>query len=187
MMKVNENKDSNTPPTAPKSTRPRYIPAIALSGVATALVFAATTVSVPNGAGGNINLGDGIILLCAYIMGPWVAFPAAIGSALSDLALGYTAYMPATLVIKGLLGLAAGLILRKSEPRVLRKSIAFITAEVIMVGGYFFYEWLLSGFSVGVAGLPGNLIQAAAAIVIAFVLTAALHPFRAKARDLLNP
>lgn len=153
---------------------------ITFLGLAAALIFAATLLMIPSGLG-YMNFGDGMILLCAYLFGPWVFFPAAIGSALSDLALGYTVYIPATFVIKGLLGLCAGLILRKSEPSVERKAFAFAVAETIMVGGYFLFEGLMYGFAVAAAQVPANLIQAVAAIAVASVLTVALRKFRSYA------
>jgi len=158
-----------------------YIAAIALSGAAAALVFVSTLLSVPAGTG-NLNMGDGMILLVAYVIGPIAFFPAAIGAALCDLALGYTVYIPATFFIKGLLGLSAGLIMLKGDPSIPRKTLAFVIAETIMAGGYFFFEWLLYGLNTAVGQLPANLIQGAVAIIIAFVLTLALGPVRRRIR-----
>jgi uncharacterized membrane protein len=44
----------------------------------------------------------------ASILGPFAAISAAIGSALADLIVGYSLYMPATFLIKGLMGLISG-------------------------------------------------------------------------------
>lgn len=168
---------SDTDKKTTKKISRGYIPAIALSGVAAALVFVATLISFPAGPG-NLNMGDGVILLCAYILGPVVFFPAAIGSALCDLALGYTVYIPATFFIKGLLGLFAALIMRGDAVSIPRKAIAFVVAEIIMVGGYFSYEILIYGVNTAVADVPMNLIQGAVAIGVAFILTLALGSIR---------
>lgn len=165
--------------------RHNYIAAVALSGVTAALVFAATMISIPVGTG-YLNMGDGMILLCAYLLGPIVFLPAAVGSALTDLALGYTIYIPATFVIKGLLGLVAGIILRKDPVSVPRKIIAFLTAELIMVGGYFLYEWPMYGLAGAAGQVIPNLVQGAAAINVAFALTALLGGLRKRVSVLLS-
>lgn len=85
---------------------------IAYTAVFTALVFAATLIQLKMPYGGNVNLGDTMILACAYLMG---ALPAAvaggIGASLCDLAMGYTAYAPFTLIIKIAEGLICGILL----------------------------------------------------------------------------
>lgn len=54
-----------------------------------------------------------MVLLGTYLLGPVCgAVAGGIGPALADLLAGYTAYVPATLVIKALMGLAAGLLYR---------------------------------------------------------------------------
>jgi uncharacterized membrane protein len=176
---------SNNERQTEQQKRHSYIAAVALSGVTAALVFAATIISVPVGTG-SLNMGDGMILLCAYIMGPIVLFPAAIGSALADLALGYNIWIPATFVIKGLLGLVAALILRKDPVSVARKTIAFLTAELIMVGGYFLYEWPINGLAVAAVQVVPNLVQGAVAIAVAFVLTMLLKGLRSRVSILIK-
>ena len=61
----------------------------ALCGVFAALVFIGTQIRIPT-AIGYINLGDGVILIASYFIGPAAFFPGAIGSALSDLIAGRT-------------------------------------------------------------------------------------------------
>ncbi len=176
---------SDTGRQTEQQKRHGYTAAVALSGVTAALIFAATMISVPVGTG-YLNMGDGMILLCAYLLGPIVVFPAAIGSALTDLALGYTVYIPATFVIKGLLGLVAALIMRGDTESLPRKAIAFLTAEIIMVGGYFLYEWPLYGLAGAAGQVIPNLVQGAAAINVAFVLTMLLKGIRRRVSDLIS-
>ena len=52
---------------------------IAYAGVLAALVFVGTELHIPT-AIGYINLGDLVILLSSYILGPLALLPAAIGS-----------------------------------------------------------------------------------------------------------
>ena len=148
---------------------------IAYMGVLAALIFVGTELHIPT-AIGHVNLGDPIILLSSFILGPIAAIPAAIGSAIADLISGYAQYALPTFLIKGTMGLLAGFIMkRNAEGKVPlpRKLIAGIVAELIMVLGYFAFESLpfMYGFAAAVGSLIPNLIQAAAAIIVALPLT----------------
>ncbi len=61
---------------------------IAICGIFAALVFIGTELRIPT-AIGYMNLGDAVILVASYFIGPSAFFPAAIGSALGDLIAGY--------------------------------------------------------------------------------------------------
>lgn len=152
------------------------------TAVFAALVCAATmviTIPVPV-TGGYIYPGDGIALLAGWMLGPVWGFAAAgIGSAMADLLLGYVVYVPGTLIIKGMIGLLAGLIARALKRRRLSAVIAAVAAEAVMVLGYFLYESVILGYGMAAAAaVPGNLIQALGGIVIFAVLSAVLRPVR---------
>lgn len=90
----------------------RQVRALVLTALLAAMACAATmAIRVPTPTGGYVNLGDAVVLLGAYLLGPgWGAAAAGIGSALADLLGGYPMYVPATLVIKAVMAaLAAGL------------------------------------------------------------------------------
>lgn len=150
----------------------------ALCGVFAALVFIGTQIRIPT-AIGYINLGDGVILIASYFIGPAAFFPGAIGSALSDLIAGYPMYIAPTFLIKGLMGLAAALIMTashgKKAPGFVIRLAAFLGAELIMVGGYFIFESLYYDIAAAAGSVVFNLIQAGAAIVIAIPLTYAIN------------
>ena len=142
---------------------------IAYAGVLAGLIFVGTELHIPT-AIGHINLGDLVILVSAYILGPFAFVPAAIGSTLADLLAGYPQYAVATFLIKGIMGFVAGALLKRNkEGRVSlgRKLSASFIAEIIMVAGYFAFESL--PFMYGVAAALGSVIpngiQASAAIV----------------------
>jgi len=161
---------------------------ITFAGVFSALILIATQLfKIPTGIG-YANLGDGFILVCAYLLGPAAFFPAAIGSALADLLAGYPIYIPATFVIKGLMGLVAGFLLKNEKVTVSRKIIAFTLAELIMIIGYFGYESL--PFMYGPAAAAGSLIpnlgQAAVGILMGLILTAILEKQRRSIREKLQ-
>ena len=150
---------------------------IALCGIFAALVFIGTEIKIPT-AIGYMNLGDGVILVASYFIGPAAFFPAAIGSALGDLIAGYPMYIAPTFVIKGLMGLVAALIMKRSHVKsvsgVILRVIAGISAELIMVGGYFAFEVFMYGTEAALGSVAFNFIQAGAAILIAVPLTYAI-------------
>ena len=92
---------------------------LVMTGVFAAMACAATMVLVvPSPTGGYMNLGDTIVLLGAYLLGPvYGAIAGGVGSAMADLLAGYAMYVPATLIIKALMGLAAGLLYRALRER----------------------------------------------------------------------
>ena len=70
-------------------------------------------VQIPSPTNGYLNLGDAVVLLGAYLLGPaYGAAAGGVGPALADLLSGYAMYVPGTLVIKALMGLTAALLYR---------------------------------------------------------------------------
>lgn len=151
---------------------------IAICGIFAALVFIGTQIRIPT-AIGYINLGDGVILIASYFIGPAAFFPAAIGSALSDLIAGYPMYIAPTFLIKGLMGLIAALIMTKAHGRKAKgfiiRIIASVAAELVMVAGYFVFETLYYDAAAAAGSVVFNLIQAGVAIVLAIPLTYAIR------------
>ena len=150
-----------------------------LAGVFGALTVLATLViQVPTPTNGYVNAGDAVILLGAFLLGPWYGAAAAgIGSGLADLLSGYVIYAPASLLIKTLMALTAGLLYagRRKKSARLREEIVSVcsgaAAELIMVAGYFLYEWVLLGSAgAALAGIPANLIQAVFGIAAGVLL-----------------
>ena len=153
---------------------------LAMAGVFAALITLATQLRIPTGIG-YVNLGDGMILACAFLLGPVALFPAAIGSALADLIAGYAVFMLPTFLIKGLMGLLVGLLLGKGNPSMLRISISFLCAELLMVSGYFVTEILLFDWSGAVGSVIPNLWQGAAGIAMGIALCPAVRRLRRRA------
>ena len=146
---------------------------ITYGGVLAAVVMLATyviVIPIP-GNTGYFNLGDGVIFGIATILGPFAAISAAIGSGLADLVAGYSIYIPATVLIKGCMGYLAGFIMfKKPDIRWYNLILLFFVCELIMVSGYFFYEWLLNGFGNAAAAIPANLLQGIAAIALGMAI-----------------
>ena len=153
---------SNTPADDP-------VRVLVLCGLFAALVAVGTLISFPIAGGhGFINLGDAVIHVCASLLGGWhCAAAAAIGSALVDFLLGYTVFVPGSLIIKGAMCLLSGLLYRRFR----FKPLAFALSGLIMPLGYLLYELLLSALgawapSVAIVDLPWNLIQYAAGVIL---------------------
>ncbi len=154
----------------------------------TAAVFAALTcvatmiVNIPIPATkGYVNMGDCIVLLGAFFLGPVYGMAAgALGSMLSDVFLGYAQYAPGTLVIKGLMALLAAVLFLALRKKIRTTSLlpAIVSAfagEIWMVTGYFAYESLLLGYGLAAAAsVPANLLQAAGGLVLSALLFRAL-------------
>ena len=150
---------------------------LAFAALFGALTFAATWVAFPSPFGGNVNLGDCILLITAWLpLEPWSIFAAAIGATFTDLAAGYAIYAPATFVIKALMVTVAVLIKRGMPklPEVCRALLSGVAAELVMVVGYFAYESILYGAASAVLNIPFNLAQGGIAIVAAIVLSLVL-------------
>lgn len=146
----------------------------------TAIICVATfIVQIPSPAtGGYVNLGDCFVLIAGIYLGyGYGAVAAGLGSALADMLAGYSQYAPATFVIKALMAIFACLIFRtlSKKSTVIAKIIGALTAEAVMVIGYFAYEAVILKYGTGAAGsvIP-NIIQGVAGIVAAFALSAAL-------------
>ncbi len=147
-----------------------YIKRIVYTAMFAALICIATLViQIPSPMNGYVNLGDGVILIASWILGPVCGMIAgAVGSGLADVIGGYAYYAPATIVIKGLCGLAAGLLFSKTSTW--RCILAAVVAEIIMVLGYFAYAGLIFGEGIGAAAsIPGNIAQGVMGIII-FIL-----------------
>ncbi len=126
-------------------------------------------IQIPNGIGGYFNLGDCIVLLCGWLLGPvYGALAAGIGTALADIFAAYVVYAPATFVIKALMAVIAYFVAaRKGRGKTV---ISGILAELFMVLGYFAYESFLYSLGTASLGIVPNLLQGSAGIVCAIVL-----------------
>ena len=158
---------------------------LVLTGLFAALSCAATmAVQIPTPTGGYVNLGDTVVILGAYLLGPvFGALAGGVGPAMADLLSGYAVYVPATLVIKAVMGLLAGWLYRVSRGRGM--ALCAVAAEAVMVAGYWLFDGFLACTAGGgalsiclagsAAGIPANLIQAAVGITASTLLAAALR------------
>lgn len=145
---------------------------ITYTAISAAIVFAVTRIIVIpvtiSTTGSSIYFGDIAIYIISYLLGgPIAALAAGIGSALADLTT-FPIYAPATLIIKGLMGLSAGYLMMKRKFWIY--AAACIVGGAIMVTGYGLYDVILGGPGAALLNVTGNLIQWAASVVIALIL-----------------
>ena len=148
---------------------------IVMSSLFAALICVATMlIKIPSPLKGYINLGDGIVLLAAWVLPlPYGLVAAGLGSALADLFSGYVVYAPATFVIKALMAVVAcscyKLFTKKAKSTISR-IFSGILAELVMILGYFLFEGVLYGFVPSLVNIPANAVQAVAGIIIGVIL-----------------
>ena len=141
----------------------------------TAIVCVATMfIRVPTVIG-YANLGDGFIVLAAFLFGPaYGAFAGGIGSMLADLLSGYAIYAPGTLVVKGLIAVIAALLwkaLAKKGDCFWLRLAAAVVAEAWMVFGYWLYEALIIQQPVAaLATIPSNSAQGVVGVAVGMLL-----------------
>ena len=162
----------------PRNAPTKQVKQLAMTALFAALCCMSTMfLVIPSPTGGYMNLGDTIVLLGAYLLGPvWGAAAGGLGSALADLMAGYGMYVPATLVIKALMALLSGWLYHTLGKRIRTLPLCGVAAELVMVIGYWLYDGFLLGNLAGSAiGIPSNLVQGIFGVAASFLLTSALH------------
>lgn len=143
---------------------------LALTGVMTAIIFILTrVVQIPTPISGYIHLGDAGVLFTSFAFGPVVgAIAGALGTALADLTSPYAQWAPFTLLIHGLMGLAAGMIVR-GEGNFWRLILGCVVAGIILIVGYFIAGLILAGMQAALEIAP-NLAQIVAGSIVSVPL-----------------
>jgi uncharacterized membrane protein len=149
-------------------------------------------IKIPTPTFGYIHLGDGFVLLCGVILGPWTgALAAGIGSMFADIFSGYVSWAPATFIIKALTAGIAGFLFHhlqhtfhSAQSRYAALVAGGVVGEIIMVVGYFLYEAgiaafgnggftgtaLAAGIASSATGIPFNIVQGVVGIILSVVL-----------------
>lgn len=152
---------------------------IVLASLFAALTFVATLIHihVPGMQTGYVNLGDTLVIISSLLLGPvYGSLAGGIGSAFTDFLHGYVVYVPATFIIKTLMGVAAFYVYKilsknKDSYNAFAVSVGGIISEAIMILGYLFYEGqFMVGYAGAIVGIPGNCVQAIFGVVGAVLL-----------------
>ena len=167
------------------NTKSNKLTKMMLTAMFAALVCVATMVIKVPSPTGYANLGDGIILLAAFLLGPFYGAAAAgIGAGLADLIAGYTHYVPGTFLIKAGVAVIAALIFRAMTAKKENSAFLFLAivsgigGELFMVAGYFVYNaFILSAFmeeGYGIlpaaSSIPSDSMQGLAGIILSVIL-----------------
>ena len=167
---------------------------VAYLAVFTALTFVATvaiTIPMVSTSGGYINFGDTIIFVASAILGPIGGLVAGgIGSVIADLIFA-PAYALITLIVKGLEGFIAGILIkfiRKITAKYnwidyLAFVVGFVVAGLLMVLGYYVGGGILLGimednmklgFEISLLDIPSNFIQMGVSVGVGYVISIGL-------------
>ena len=137
--------------------------------------------TIPIPGGGYVHLGDAMILIAAsFLPLPYAMTAAAIGGGLADLISGYAVYIPFTIAAKALLTVA---FTSKSEKILTKRNIAAPFLSVITTPlVYFCADSILYSVSGAIPGIVWNLCQAAASIIVYFIISAAFDKTALKSK-----
>ncbi len=148
---------------------------IVMSSMMAALCCVVTMIiKVPSPMEGYLNLGDAIVLLSGWLMGPLYGFiSSAIGSSLADIFSGFALYAPITFIIKGLMAYVAYhmyKLLAKHTKDFTSRILSGIVSEIIMVMGYYIFEGFVYGFYPSLINIPANAIQGIFGMILGIIL-----------------
>lgn len=121
---------------------------IAICGVFSGLCFVLTAFCQIPYAGrvGYLNLGDLATLLIAMALGPIEgAIVGMIGGSLGDAFLGYGAYVPFTLLAKGIMGAVTGICFMLLRKRKVLRFVSGYIGATMMIGVYMICYAVLQG------------------------------------------
>ena len=133
------------------------------------VVIATTFMSIPVGNIGYLNMGDCAILLAAYFFSPYLMFfIGGIGSALADLALGFSHYAIISLVAKGMEGFLVALIIKKNNNKYFLAYLAGISVMAFCYAGADLLVYQNRG--IFVSSLMLNYSQGYVALLVASII-----------------
>ena len=150
------------------------IRSIAMTALLLALVYVVTAfipipIILPAGGGGYLNLGDAIIAAGSLLIGsPLAAFAAGGGSALADLTVGAGHYAAVSFAIKAAMSLVIVFFSRKEKFFLYVLGVLF--ASLIMVGGYFVFEYFVISPEYAITFAPFNVVQSGINLILALLL-----------------
>ncbi|MDQ1280326.1 MAG: hypothetical protein QG670_1589 [Thermoproteota archaeon] len=152
---------------------------LAIAAIMAALVSVSTLIiriPIPSTAG-YINIGDVMIFVSGLTFGQIIGgFAGGVGSAIADL-IGYPAYAPLTLVVKGLEGFLAGRI--SNGKNKMRDLFAVIGGGTIMILGYYLGESFIMGVGpiAALEEVPGNFFQILTGGIVGIPLSIAIRRY----------
>lgn len=151
-----------------------------LAAVFTAIVFVFTAyLHIPTHTG-YTHIGDGFIYLAACLLPlPYGIFVGAGGALLADCLTGFAIWAPGSVVIKAATVFCFS---RRSKKIIgVRNLLGLIPAWLICIGGYYFYECIITGNMVSpLVGIPGYIMQSGLSSVVFVLVGLALDKCKVK-------
>lgn len=151
-----------------------------IAGIFTAIVYVFTAyLHIPSHTG-YTHVGDGFIYLAACLLPmPYAIFVGAGGALLADCLTGYAMWAPGSVIIKTV----AVLCFSGHTKKIIsgRNILALVPAALICVGGYYFYEALITGnFVAPLSGIPGYITQSVFSSIVFVLLGFAFDKLKVK-------
>ncbi|MCI1919091.1 MAG: ECF transporter S component [Enterococcaceae bacterium] len=133
------------------------IPKLAMLVALTTALSIFVVIPVP-ATNGFVTLCEVGIYVTALLYNPTAALiVGAASGGLTDMISGYPQWIIFSILIHGLQGLTAGLLVQKLPSKY--RLLSLIPASIVMIVGYAFATGLLYGVPAGFASIPGNIIQ----------------------------
>lgn len=167
------------------------IRSIVFTGLMTALVYISTVMFLIPIPTGFIHMGDFTIFLSVLLLGTKRAvFASGVGMFLVNILSGAFHWAPFTLIIKGSMALISGYIISKKGNDYKTCLIAFVSASIFMVIGYFFASIFIASFLMediesreasiifAMAGIFPNIIQVSAAVLVAMPMVKVIQKIK---------
>ncbi len=147
------------------------------SALMVAVVYIATYIGTALPFSGYAHLGDAAVYLSGMLLGPYYGLlAAAIGSALADGLKAYVVYIPATVILKGLMAYLVGRFRHKGSKAMM---MAMVAGGLLMVLGYYAFEVIIYGnVQAPMLNIPWNVLQFIIGIVVARLLFKPFSKFK---------
>ena len=129
----------------------------------------AVKVPVPNG---YVHIGDCMIFLSVLLLGAKRgALAGGIGAAMADLLAGYMHWVFPTFIIKYIMAVIMGQFVEKIMPTMKWNwLIGAAVGGIVQIILYFVADTVMFGMALGIADIPGNVIQTVAGIILTGVM-----------------
>ena len=123
---------------------------------------------------GYVHIGDGVIFISVILLGGKSgAWAGAIGAALADLLGGYGYYVMPTFIIKGVMALIMGIIIKKLPNLKFKWIVGAAFGSIWQIAAYYLVGSLMVGsFISTLVEIPGNAIQSLVGIIETIIFMA---------------
>ena len=151
------------------NNKTKFISEISVLTSLTIVITLVLIIPLPSNSG-YLNLSDAMIMIASNVTSPLGGFiVGALSGGICDLVAGYGAYIPFTIIIKGIEGYLAGYLFKKLNNKTLKYLSLFICG-LLMGILYFIPDFIYYGVSVALLNLPLNILQGILGATIASLI-----------------